>query len=87
MSQEGAGHAVLSAYVEIVFDNADNRLPVRIVSTPEDLSSFETDEQNRCDLNITLAAVFRISRHPAMALPRHVISSTLCLVSTGFALG
>lgn len=26
--QEGAGHAVLSAYVEIVFDNADNRFPV-----------------------------------------------------------
>lgn len=26
--QEGAGHAVLSAYVEIVFDNSDNRLPV-----------------------------------------------------------
>ena len=28
--QEGAGHAVLSAYVEIVFDNSDNRFPVRI---------------------------------------------------------
>ena len=27
--QEGAGHAVLSAYVEIVFDNSDNRFPVR----------------------------------------------------------
>ena len=27
--QEGAGHAVLSAYVEIVFDNSDNRIPVR----------------------------------------------------------
>ena len=27
-SQEGAGHAVMSAYVEIVFDNSDNRLPV-----------------------------------------------------------
>lgn len=27
-AQEGAGHAVLSAYVEIVFDNSDNRLPV-----------------------------------------------------------
>ena len=26
--QEGAGHAVMSAYVEIVFDNSDNRLPV-----------------------------------------------------------
>ena len=25
--QEGAGHAVMSAYVEIVFDNSDNRLP------------------------------------------------------------
>ncbi|DBB00026.1 hypothetical protein WJX77_003476 [Trebouxia sp. C0004] len=25
---EGAGHAVLSAYVEIVFDNSDNRFPV-----------------------------------------------------------
>jgi len=25
---EGAGHAVMSAYVEIVFDNADGRLPV-----------------------------------------------------------
>lgn len=29
LTQEGAGHAVLSAYVEIVFDNADNRFPVR----------------------------------------------------------
>lgn len=27
--QEGAGHAVLSAYVEIIFNNSDNRLPVR----------------------------------------------------------
>ena len=26
--QEGAGHAVISAYVEIVFDNSDGRLPV-----------------------------------------------------------
>lgn len=26
--QEGAGHAVMSAYVEIVFDNMDQRLPV-----------------------------------------------------------
>lgn len=26
--QEGAGHAVLSAYVEVVFDNSDGRLPV-----------------------------------------------------------
>ena len=24
----GAGHAVMSAYAEIVFDNSDNRLPV-----------------------------------------------------------
>lgn len=30
--QEGAGHAVLSAYVEIVFDNADNRIPVRLAA-------------------------------------------------------
>ena len=27
--QEGAGHAVMSAYVEIVFDNSDERIPVR----------------------------------------------------------
>lgn len=27
--QEGAGHAVMSAYVEIVFDNSDGRIPVR----------------------------------------------------------
>jgi structural maintenance of chromosome 3 (chondroitin sulfate proteoglycan 6) len=26
--QESVGHHVLSAYVEIVFDNSDNRLPV-----------------------------------------------------------
>ena len=26
--QEGAGHAVMSAYVELVFDNSDGRLPV-----------------------------------------------------------
>jgi hypothetical protein len=26
--QEGAGHAVLSAYVEVVFDNSDGRFPV-----------------------------------------------------------
>lgn len=26
--QEGAGHQVLSAFVEIVFDNSDNRIPV-----------------------------------------------------------
>lgn len=25
---EGAGHQVLSAFVEIVFDNTDNRIPV-----------------------------------------------------------
>jgi len=31
--QEGAGHAVLSAYVEIVFDNSDNRLPVGLLLT------------------------------------------------------
>lgn len=28
MPQEGAGHAVQSAYVEVVFDNSDGRLPV-----------------------------------------------------------
>ena len=28
--QEGAGHAVQTASVEIVFDNSDNRLPVRV---------------------------------------------------------
>lgn len=28
IEQEGAGHQVLSAFVEIVFDNADNRIPV-----------------------------------------------------------
>ena len=27
--QEGAGHAVVSAYVEVVFDNSDGRFPVR----------------------------------------------------------
>lgn len=26
--QEGAGHQVMSAFVEIVFDNSDNRIPV-----------------------------------------------------------
>jgi hypothetical protein len=26
--QEGAGHSVVSAFVEIVFDNSDNRIPV-----------------------------------------------------------
>lgn len=26
--QEGAGHQVVSAFVEIVFDNSDNRIPV-----------------------------------------------------------
>ncbi|PHT79982.1 hypothetical protein T459_18034 [Capsicum annuum] len=26
---EGAGHQVLSAFVEIVFDNSDNRMPVK----------------------------------------------------------
>ncbi len=30
--QEGAGHAVMSAYVEIVFDNSDNRLPASYYS-------------------------------------------------------
>jgi hypothetical protein len=30
--QEGAGHAVMSAYVEVVFDNSDNRLPVRVTT-------------------------------------------------------
>jgi len=33
--QEGAGHAVLSAYVEIVFDNSDNRFPVSIDTLSE----------------------------------------------------
>lgn len=28
LSQEGAGHGVMSAYVELVFDNSDNRLPI-----------------------------------------------------------
>ena len=28
--QEGAGHQVLSAFVEIVFDNSDNRIPVML---------------------------------------------------------
>lgn len=28
--QEGAGHAVPSAYVELVFDNSDGRFPVSI---------------------------------------------------------
>lgn len=28
--QEGAGHAVMSAYVEVVFDNSDGRFPVRV---------------------------------------------------------
>jgi chromosome segregation ATPase len=27
-TQEGAGHAVTSAYVEVVFDNSDGRFPV-----------------------------------------------------------
>ena len=38
--QEGAGHAVLSAFVEIVFDNSDNRLPVSlllVLGSPYDL--------------------------------------------------
>lgn len=26
--QEGVGTAIISAYVEIIFDNADNRFPV-----------------------------------------------------------
>eukprot|EP00887_Chlorella_sp_A99_P005387 scaffold1.g5387.t1 len=30
---EGAGHAVMSAYVEVVFDNSDGRLPVRLRRT------------------------------------------------------
>lgn len=30
MEQEGAGHQVLSAFVEIVFDNSDNRIPVTL---------------------------------------------------------
>ena len=34
-SQEGAGHQVMSAFVEILFDNSDNRIPVRkFISTP-----------------------------------------------------
>jgi hypothetical protein len=37
--QEGAGHAVLSAYVEIVFDNSDNRIPVRKRKTGMSLPS------------------------------------------------
>lgn len=28
--QEGAGHQLLSAFVEIVFDNTDNRIPVSL---------------------------------------------------------
>lgn len=28
VGQEGAGHQVASAFVEIVFDNSDNRIPV-----------------------------------------------------------
>ena len=28
VGQEGAGHQVGSAFVEIVFDNSDNRIPV-----------------------------------------------------------
>jgi chromosome segregation ATPase len=28
--QEGAGPATMSAYVEIIFDNSDNRFPVTI---------------------------------------------------------
>ena len=31
--QEGAGHQVLSAFVEIVFDNSDNRIPVNLDDT------------------------------------------------------
>ena len=30
IEQEGAGHQVLSAFVEIVFDNSDNRIPVML---------------------------------------------------------
>lgn len=33
--QEGAGHAVLSAYVEIVFDNSDSRFPVSLDTLSE----------------------------------------------------
>lgn len=29
--QEGAGHQVVSAFVEIVFDNSDNRIPVSLL--------------------------------------------------------
>ena len=36
MVQEGSGTAVMSAYVEIVFDNSDGRFPVR--STREALT-------------------------------------------------
>jgi hypothetical protein len=32
--QEGAGHQVLSAFVEIVFDNSDNRIPVSFFYKP-----------------------------------------------------
>lgn len=30
--QEGTGPRVISAFVEIIFDNSDNRLPVRMDS-------------------------------------------------------
>lgn len=32
LCQEGAGHQVMSAFVEIVFDNSDNRIPVHELS-------------------------------------------------------
>lgn len=36
LPQEGTGPRVISAFVEIIFDNSDNRLPVRMerVHTP-----------------------------------------------------
>lgn len=41
--QEGAGHQVLSAFVEIVFDNSDNRIPVNLNDTFNFQLSIFTD--------------------------------------------
>ena len=38
--QEGAGHQVMSAFVEIVFDNSDNRIPVHNLAILAQLAVF-----------------------------------------------
>ena len=74
---EGAGHAVMSAYAEIVFDNSDNRLPVdrEEVRLRRNIG-LKKDEYYLDKKHITKAEVINLLSLRIFAAPTHTTASS-----------